>query len=316
MGFLSSVTDIVKSPSGIGAALGGGLGFVATGGNPLGAAVGASLGGSLFGAQAAGEEQQKAAEQAAYLQAQQAEKQTALQRDIFEYQKGLAEQQMGIYRPRAEIGLNALRQMQTLSQQDLQQAPQGFQFGTQQFQADPGYAFRLAEGQKALERSAAARGGLISGGALKAAQRYGQEMGSQEFQRAYERGLRGYVTQQEAKQAQLNQLARLAGMGETAAAGQSQALAGLGGTAGQYAGSIGQIGQTSAEAQANALLAGAQARGSAYQGMGRAIGQAAGLYALGGGFDSGGSKGGGSKGGGFDSGGLGIQSNYNPYMMS
>jgi hypothetical protein len=50
------------------------------------------------------------------------------------------------------------------------------------FTADPGYAFRLSEGQKALERQSAARGGLMSGGALKAATRFGQEMGSQEFQ--------------------------------------------------------------------------------------------------------------------------------------
>ena len=54
-------------------------------------------------------------------------------------------------------------------------------------QTDPGYAFRLSEGQKALDRSAAARGGLISGGALKAATRYGQDMGSQEYQNAYNR---------------------------------------------------------------------------------------------------------------------------------
>ena len=54
-------------------------------------------------------------------------------------------------------------------------------------QTDPGYAFRLAEGQKALDRQAAARGGLISGGALKAATRYGQDMGSQEYTNAFNR---------------------------------------------------------------------------------------------------------------------------------
>ena len=54
-------------------------------------------------------------------------------------------------------------------------------------QTDPGYAFRFAEGQKALDRQAAARGGLISGGALKAATRYGQDMGSQEYTNAFNR---------------------------------------------------------------------------------------------------------------------------------
>src|SRR5512137_1325257 len=52
-------------------------------------------------------------------------------------------------------------------------------FGMDQFQQDPGYAFRLSEGQKALDRSAAARGGLISGATGKALTRYGQDMGSQ-----------------------------------------------------------------------------------------------------------------------------------------
>ena len=60
-------------------------------------------------------------------------------------------------------------------------------FGMQDFQQDPGYAFRLSEGQKAIDRSAAARGGLQSGSALKAAARFGQEMGSQEYQNAFSR---------------------------------------------------------------------------------------------------------------------------------
>ena len=60
-------------------------------------------------------------------------------------------------------------------------------FSTQDFQADPGYAFRMSEGLKSLDRQAAARGGLISGGALKAAQRYGQDLGSQEYQNAFDR---------------------------------------------------------------------------------------------------------------------------------
>jgi hypothetical protein len=53
--------------------------------------------------------------------------------------------------------------------------------------ADPGYKFRLEEGQKAIERSTAARGGLQSGAALKAAAEYGQAMGSQEYQNAFNR---------------------------------------------------------------------------------------------------------------------------------
>jgi hypothetical protein len=54
--------------------------------------------------------------------------------------------------------------------------------------ADPGYQFRVAEGQKALERSAAGKGLLLSGGQLKDLTRFGQEMGAQEYGAAYARG--------------------------------------------------------------------------------------------------------------------------------
>ena len=60
-------------------------------------------------------------------------------------------------------------------------------FQMSDFQKDPGYAFRLAEGMKAMNATAAARGGLMSGGALKAGQQYGQDMGSQEYQNAFDR---------------------------------------------------------------------------------------------------------------------------------
>lgn len=55
------------------------------------------------------------------------------------------------------------------------------------FEADPGYQFRLDEGQKALERSASARGGVLNGGVLKAISRYGQDFASNEYDKAYGR---------------------------------------------------------------------------------------------------------------------------------
>ena len=60
-------------------------------------------------------------------------------------------------------------------------------FGAGDFQADPGYAFRLSEGMKGMNATAAARGGLLSGNALRAGQEYGQQMGSQEYQNAFNR---------------------------------------------------------------------------------------------------------------------------------
>ena len=86
---------------------------------------------------------------------------------------------------------------------------------------DPGYGFRLAEGQKALERSAAARGGLLSGGTGKALTSFGQQMGSQEYQNAYNR----YQTN---RTNQLSPLFSLTGSGQASAAGQAAAAGNYG----------------------------------------------------------------------------------------
>lgn len=112
-------------------------------------------------------------------------------------------------------------------------------FSMGDFQADPGYAFRLAEGQKALERSAAARGGLISGAATKAATRYGQDMASQEYQNAYTR----YQTN---RANQLNPLASLTQSGQSAANFQAGNLGKYGA---DVASLIGQQGQNVAAGQ-------------------------------------------------------------------
>jgi hypothetical protein len=111
--------------------------------------------------------------------------------------------------------------------------------------ADPGYGFRLSEGQKALDRQAAARGGLISGSALKAATRYGQDMGSQEYTNAFNR----YQTE---RNAQLNPLQSLAGVGQTTAGNlgtlgaQNAANVGNLMTGGAAASAAGRMGQTQA----------------------------------------------------------------------
>ena len=60
-------------------------------------------------------------------------------------------------------------------------------FGASDFQADPGYAFRQSEGLKSVDQGAAARGGILSGAALKGEQQYGQNLASQEYQSAYSR---------------------------------------------------------------------------------------------------------------------------------
>jgi hypothetical protein len=83
-------------------------------------------------------------------------------------------------------------------------------FSAQDFQQDPGYEFRLQEGLKAIERSAASRGTVLSGGMLKEIQRFGQGLASQEFQNAYNRFQQNRATR-------FNQLANFSGVGQVTA---------------------------------------------------------------------------------------------------
>lgn len=69
---------------------------------------------------------------------------------------------------------------------------------------DPGYEFQRDEGQKALDRSFAARGNLLSGAALKATSRYNQDYASGAYNQ------------------RLNRLASIAGVGQVAADRNSQ----------------------------------------------------------------------------------------------
>lgn len=54
---------------------------------------------------------------------------------------------------------------------------------------DPGYQFRLQEGEKAINRSLGARGKVFSGEALKASQDYGQGLADTTYNEAYNRFL-------------------------------------------------------------------------------------------------------------------------------
>jgi hypothetical protein len=206
-----------------------------------------------------------ASDRAAQLQRETAREQLALQQRM--YEEGIARQQ-----PYYRAGTNALARMQ----QQYNKMPAAFT-GRVDLNQDPGYAFRLKEGQQALERSAAARGGLISGGALKAATRYGQEMGSQEYGNAYNRALTKYNADVNRESTGYNRLASMSGIGQTAAntigtAGQNYAT-GAGNIAGTMAGNVGSIYAQQGVNQGNALLAGSQARASAYGDIAKLYGQ-------------------------------------------
>jgi hypothetical protein len=177
------------------------------------------------------------------------------------------ERQVELQEPFRQAGLTAQEQIMQLLGIGGDQAAAGYgslakPFGAQQFEQDPGYAFRQSEGMKALERSAAARGGLLSGGTLKGIQRFGQDLASQEYGNAFNR----YQTERAAR---LNPLQSLMGAGQS--------------SANTLTGAAGQLGQGQAQSQ----LAAGQARASGYVGQSNAlagalgsIGQAASSYPL------------------------------------
>ena len=66
--------------------------------------------------------------------------------------------------------------------------------GEEVFQ-DPGFQFRLGEGEQGIERAASARGGLNTGGTLKALMRFGQGLARQEYGNVYNRRLGEYQQQ-------------------------------------------------------------------------------------------------------------------------
>lgn len=196
----------------------------------------ASLGGAVISS--------KASSKASKAQVQAAQDANAAQERMFAEQNKLQE-------PFRQGGLTAQNQLMQLlgiggDQNAAGYGSMGKAFGASDFQQDPGYAFRQSEGMKALERSAAARGNLLSGSTLKGVQRFGQDLASQEYQNAFNR----YQTERAAK---LNPLQSLMGSGQSAANVLTSAA--------------GQMGQNEASNLYNA----GQARASGYIGQANAL---------------------------------------------
>lgn len=194
--------------------------------------------------------QANAAQQAANIGSQTSQQQMDLAREIFAAQTALNE-------PFRQGGVNALNRMQDLLGLSGNRRAPGYgslskNFTMRDFQADPGYGFRMSEGLKALDRQAAARGGLISGAALKAAQGYGQDLASQEYMNAFNRF-------QTNRTNLLNPLQAIAGTGQTATTTLTNAGQNMGTNIANYMGNAGQ-------AQMGATTAAADARASGYLG--------------------------------------------------
>jgi hypothetical protein len=180
-----------------------------TTGTALLAAGALSAGASIYGASKAADAQKAAADKSAAVQLQMFDKQTELQKPFM--QGGLSAQNqlltlLGLKVPTGEGAVPGLSV--DPNSPDFGSAAKSFSMAD--FEADPGYAFRMDEGMKALERSAAARGGLLSGAALKGATRFGQDLASTEYTNAFNR----YQTERSAR---LNPLLSLLGAGQTSA---------------------------------------------------------------------------------------------------
>lgn len=206
--------------------------------NPVVAIAGSAIGGAVSSAN-----QAKASRKAADAQVASAAEASRLQREMFDKQVALQEP----FRQGGLAGQNRLMELLGIGGDAgaADYGRDGRDFSMNDFEADPGYAFRLSEGNKALERSAASRGMVLSGSMFKGLQRYGQEMGSQEYQNAFNRF-------QTNRSSRLNPLMGLAGAGQSAT--------------NVVSGAAGQLGQNLGE---NAMGAG-NARASGYVGSANA----------------------------------------------
>jgi hypothetical protein len=201
--------------------------------------------------------QSRGAKKAADVQSQASRESQQLQREVYQQQREDIE-------PYRQAGIAAQNELMKLlgiggdaTSPEYGMLTRGFT--PEQMQMDPGYAFRLAEGEKALERMQSARGQLLGGGAIRAGVRYGQEMGSQEYMNAFNRA-----------QAQLG--TRLGVTGSLFGAGQA-------GTQ-QVTEAAGRMGAN----VGNLMMEGGRARASGYLGQANALagalGQGAGFYGL------------------------------------
>jgi hypothetical protein len=152
------------------------------------------------------------------------------------------ERQIELQEPFRQVGVNALAQYPTAA------APSYTPFGMAQFKTDPGYNFRMAEGIKALERSAAARGLLESGSTLKGITGFGQDLASQEYQNAFSR----YMLETERmRQEKLAPLEYQIGLGQAAASGQAANIGGSAAATSNLLQSLGNINAQNAVTQGN-----------------------------------------------------------------
>jgi hypothetical protein len=275
-----------------------------TGGSPLGTI--AKAAGSIAGSALQSNASNKAAETQAAAAKYAADLQYKAMSDALAFQKeqwGTSQANLAPWLESGKLGLSAINQGMGLGTDngsggygDLA-APYTKEFSYADFQApvlsetnDPGLAFRLAEGQKALDRSLAARGGALSGASAKAAARYGQDYASNEYGNVYNRALQGYNTNynnalqgfntnynvfQNNQANRFNRLASMSGLGQTTAnqlnsAGQNFANQ-SGNLVTTTAQNAGELATQAANARASGYVANGNTWSNAVNGIGNSI---------------------------------------------
>jgi hypothetical protein len=177
-----------------------------------------------------------------------ANRQAASAREATAAQQAALDKQIELNKPFYDTGVNALNKLST-------QSP--YTRDTFTFQEDPGYAFRFNEGMKGLNAAAAARGGLISGNALRAATDYGQASGSQEYQNAYNRYLTNNALKLQEYNTNTGLQQNLASMGQASANNQAGAAGAFGNSAAGNIIGAANAGASGTVGMSNALTNGA-----------------------------------------------------------
>ena len=192
---------------------------------------------------------------AGYMGSQAAKSAASKQADAARYAAQLQQEQFNLtneqQKPYREAGYSALSDIGGMKPYLTQQySPEEFAKGQ-----DPGYQFRLQQGQEATNRMANMGGGMISGNALRGAQDYTQGLASTEYGNAFNR----FQTQ---RSNIYNTLASIAGLGQTSL-GQTT-------TAGTTAaGNIGANIANAGAAQAGGIVGSANALAGGLTGAGQ-----------------------------------------------
>lgn len=213
-----------------------------------------SIGGAMIQSSAAGKAaraQQDSAKYAADLQKQAADESLAFQKEQYATnQKNLA--------PWLTAGTTAINNLSGKLQNGFYK-PFDEQFkapGVADMNNDPGFQTRLQAGQQILERGAAAKGRVLSGGSAKELTRYGQDYGSNEYDKIYQRSLNEYMNRFNIQTANntndFNREAAISGVGQ------------------QTGTTLGTLGNNTASTINNTLMSSAAQQGADYRAAGDA----------------------------------------------